>query len=258
MTDLILYFVLAYAFTWTAHGAIVLLGIPMSLEPGSPAVPLYMLGLLGPLVGALVVTGRRSGRAGVRALLASGLRWRFSPLWYAVALLYTGAVLGAGLGLHVLIGGDPPERIFAPPPALPLLLLGQVWVVVGEEYGWRGFALPRLQSVLGSLGASLVLGLLWAAWHLPMFIVPGSPQFGASFGAYAGAVTGYTIVHTLLYNRTGGSVFACMVFHAALNGWAFSLASPPEEAQASLLGVGLAATLIAVALLPRPWLHAPR
>src|SRR5438105_21381 len=83
VSELVLYFGLAYALTWSLHRIIIVLRMPFL---SAPAIVLYLLGLLGPLVAAVAVTGRGEGRRGVRALLARALRWRFQPLWYAVAL----------------------------------------------------------------------------------------------------------------------------------------------------------------------------
>ncbi len=101
------------------------------------------------------------------------------------------------------------------------LFAAQIWVVVGEEFGLRGFALPRLQRLIGSLPAALVIGVLWAAWHLPMFFVPGAPQHGQSFWEFCYVITAWSIIMTALYNIAGASLIPTMLFHAASNGWGF-------------------------------------
>lgn len=130
-SELVLYFGLAYAFTWSLHGAIAGLGMPFL---SAPAIALYLLGLLGPLIAAVVVTGLREGRLGVRALLARALRWRFHPLWYAVALFYTGAILFAAQGLVLLSGGAAPPSVFNLQPLLVVWGVVQIWIVIGEEF----------------------------------------------------------------------------------------------------------------------------
>ncbi|MGD8391805.1 MAG: CPBP family glutamic-type intramembrane protease, partial [Desulfobacterales bacterium] len=166
-----LYFFLAYLFTWTFHIAIPVQGLAFSFDITSPAMLLYLMGLLGPLASALFLTGRFEGWTGVKRLLRGVLRWRFNPIWYLFAIFIVALLRFTNIGLHIRAVPNPWQWMnFG-----LFFIIGQLWVVVGEEYGWRGFALPRLQSSIGSLGASLIIGLLWASWHLPMFFIPGSP-----------------------------------------------------------------------------------
>jgi membrane protease YdiL (CAAX protease family) len=131
---------------------------------------------------------------------------------------------------------------------VPMLIFGQIWVVIAEEFGWRGFALPRLQERYGSLGATLVLGPIWALWHLPMFFTEGSPQYSenvpVSFAMYAVIITLTSIIFTMLYNRSGGSVLACMLFHAFFNIAAFTIQVPPDVNITFYLIAALALTSI--------------
>lgn len=138
-----------------------------------PAVagPLYIPGLLGPAVGAIVVTAVIGGRAGLRDLAARALRWRVAPRWYAIAVL--GPL--AALAVAVAVTGDVPDLAeFGRHPALPALAAPVVWLFavlvngLGEEVGWRGFALPHLQHRHSSLRAVGILALLWAGWHAPV------------------------------------------------------------------------------------------
>jgi len=87
----------------------------------------------------------------------------------------------------------------------------------GEEIGWRGFALPRMAARLGLGGASIVLGVIWAGWHLPLFFVPGVDTFGQSFPVYLLQVTALSVAIAWLWWRTGGSLLLTMLMHAAIN-----------------------------------------
>ena len=144
-----------------------------------------LLGGLGPLLAALGVTAHELGGAGVRALLGQLLRWRVHPGWYAVALLGSVALALAQVALVVLLTGaalpplPPPSRWLAVPIAflMTVLLRGGLY----EEVGWRGYALPRLQRRWGALPASLLLGLIWACWHLPQWFIPGQGQDSQPF-----------------------------------------------------------------------------
>lgn len=247
---LVAYFILAYGFTWLFHGSIRALGLTFSLEPGPP-MALYLVGILGPLVGALVVSIYHGGKNEAKQLLRSALRWRFNVAWYLWALfLIPGILFVSIVWTH---RGLPPLSEWLSFPVL--LIVGQIWIVVGEEYGWRGFALPRLQARFGSLGASFVLGFLWSSWHLPMFFTPGSPQYSENFWPaflqYVGGTTLVTVIMTMLYNKARGSVLVCMLLHASLNSAAFSF-KVPEQALPTVLVLELLALVAAIVLLPRP------
>lgn len=248
--DLPLFFGLTYAITWALHGAIALFEFDNLFESGLPLL-LYMLGLLGPLTAALILSHRRGG-TGARTLLRQIFIVRFSPLLYLLAFGVIATVNYLALILNLARGGATPESWFALPWAfLPILALVQLWVVTGEETGWRGYALPRLQARYGSLGASIILGLLWTAWHLPMFLMPGAPQYGASPFVFAGFLVSWSVLCTLLYNRSGGSLLSVMLFHWAANMWAFAVPLT-EGAQPIALALTLLVAVLAIPALPRP------
>lgn len=195
------YFVLAYLLTWAL--------LPLLLLN----LALGVMGLLMPAVAAIVVAGVSEGTDGVIQLLRPLLIWRVYPLWYGVALglpiLLSLLAVGVG-GLW----GWPVQMHTA--EFTPLLLTVFV-LVVGEEIGWRGFALPRLLQRYSPITASLLLGLLWAGWHLPMFLIPGSPMIELPFPAYGCWVVGLTLLFTWLYQQTGGSLLLATLFHGAVN-----------------------------------------
>ena len=224
LATIVAYFVLAYAFTWACHLAIPAFHLRFALQTPSASLDLYLIGLGGPLFAALALS-MREGRTSVRALFLQATRWRFSPALYVVAFGTVGAIYAVTDEIFVLRGG----RIAGPwvdaSGVIPLLA-AQIWVVVGEEFGWRGFALPRLQPLLGSLPAALVIGVLWAAWHLPMFFVPGAPQHGESFWGFCYVLTAWSIIMAALYNIAGASLIPTMLFHAASNGWGFAFNLP--------------------------------
>ena len=87
----------------------------------------------------------------------------------------------------------------------------------GEEVGWRGYALPRLSARYGLAPAGIILGIIWAAWHLPLFFFPNSDTLGQSFPLYVLQVTAVSVAMAWLYWRTGGSLLLVMLFHAAVN-----------------------------------------
>lgn len=132
-----------------------------------------------------------------------------------------------------------------------MLAAGQPWVVVGEEPGWRGLALPGLQRRVGSLGAALAVGPLWDAWHLPMLFVHDSFQYGEPFWRSLLTLTAWSILLAVLYWRSGGSAVTTMIGHAAMNIWGFAVATPAGAANWTL-GAWWVLAAVAIAFLPRP------
>jgi membrane protease YdiL (CAAX protease family) len=115
-------------------------------------------------------------------------------------------------------------------------------VQAGEEIGWRGYALPRLARCLGLAPASIVLGVIWACWHLPFFFIPGSDNAGQSFPVYVLAVTALSAAMAWLYWRTNGSLLLTMLMHAAVNNTAGIVSSP---ASATINPFALSTSLVA-------------
>jgi membrane protease YdiL (CAAX protease family) len=159
----------------------------------------------------------------VRELLGRLLRWRVRGRWYAFALGYFAVVKLAAAALYRVGQGSWPP--FGPTQwyvvLLAIVLAGIVGGPLGEEIGWRGFALPALSDRLGPAVASLVLGLIWACWHLPLFVLSGlkpfADQHGQSFPTYAIQVTALSVALAWLMGRTGGSLLLAVLMHSAIN-----------------------------------------
>jgi CAAX protease family protein len=213
---LVAFFVLAYALTWPL--------IPLvSVSPllGFPA-------LFGPALAAVIVAAVTNGVPGVEDLLGRLARWRVGARWYAVALgLPVVLALSAG-GLNLLLGA----HISLDFGGLSALNFVVFVLIVGEELGWRGYALPRLLAERSALAASLILGALWGAWHLPTFFVSGAPQYGLPFSAFALLTIAYSVVIGWVYVHTGGSVLIAILLHGAINlsqGFFLGQVNPAKE-----------------------------
>lgn len=207
--------------------------LPFRFHPGP-------LGSFGPSLAAVLVTYVTGGGSGVRELLRRLLRWRVRPAWYAFALLGTVAMFIAATGAFVLLTGSrlAPEGLgrwyLIPPLFLVVLVLGGP---LGEELGWRGFLLPRLQQQWDGLRSSLALAGLWWLWHVPAFWLEGAAQEGTSLAGFAVAVVAEAVLFTWLYNRSGGSLLLVLLFHAAVNTTSFCLGVVlPQVADDPLFG----------------------
>lgn len=187
----------------------------------SPALQtaVVLFGVFMPGIVAIGLTWRAQGAAGLGALVRRLVKANVAAGWYAFALLY---IVSVKLLVAVLIrvqSGDWPR--FGD-DALPLMLAATIGTTllggqVGEELGWRGYALPRLADRFGLALASLVLGVIWAAWHLPLFFILSGDTVGQSFPFYLLQVTAVSVTIAWLYMKTGGSLLLTMLLHAAVN-----------------------------------------
>lgn len=210
------YFALAFAFTWFFWGVAVL------GERG--AVPevqgLTVIGTFGPMVAAVAITAQEDGRAGLRSLLGRVVRWRVAPIWYGVVLLGPLVLNLAAIALHVALGGRLPglgALIGALPAVLFVSVYMLIFVALGEEVGWRGYALPALQVRYSALISSLILGVMWTLWHLPQFFNPATLYSDLPFGLFLAYLVPFTVLITWVFNSTGGSVLMAMLLHAVMN-----------------------------------------
>jgi uncharacterized protein len=223
---LISYFLLAYAGTWIVTVPLALSANNVGLLPfGIPNGSVFFVSavwvFLGPTLAAFVVTGVIGGRAGIRRLLSRYVLWRVGLRWYLVVLAGPPAVM---LLVTILLPGALASfRTLAPLNPLPLLVSFPLILVFGgalfEEGGWRGFALPRLQRQYGPLVGSLILGTLWACWHLPLFWIAvwGTPPTVLNMVLYFPTVVFMTIVFTWVFNNTEGSILLAILLHASFD-----------------------------------------
>jgi membrane protease YdiL (CAAX protease family) len=212
------FFVLAYAISWLAW-------LPAMLGyQGGLGQVIMMIAQFGPALAALVFTWYMG--ASIRGWASSIVRWRVNIRWYVVAvglpvvlICVQGAVFGL-LGYPLDIASVPGRLVnFLPSVVILALIAG-----LGEEPGWRGFALPRLEDRYAPVLATAVLGFVWAAWHLPLVFV--DPRFSHGFTSAAPQVLLalltmltiflYAFFYTWVYNRTQ-SVLLCMLLHGSFN-----------------------------------------
>jgi membrane protease YdiL (CAAX protease family) len=215
--SLFAYFILAYFFSW-------IIAIPLALQARGVIQTqitrsLHYLIAYGPMLAALMVTGLTSGTIGLQKLWSRMTKWRIKPGWWLVAVSPLGIYLLAGTALWALQGQKMNLATMGQIDYLPPLGLAAIplWILtfgIGEETGWRGFALPRLQKGRSALSATLWLWIFWALWHLPLFFYTYDPAIipGMLIGLLAGAIT-----FTWLYNSTGGSVLMTAIWHGLFN-----------------------------------------
>ncbi len=216
---LTIFFSLAYALSWP-YMILDALGSHGLLSFRLP-MPLWIPMGYGPTFAALIVTGALEGKTGIRTLLGRLLIWRVGWPWYVVALF--GAVILSAITvvLYALLSGTPPV---VPAVSAQMLLTAPLLFLVGglvngEEIGWRGFALPRLLARHSALTASLILGVLWALFHLPLFFTRGDSFASTPPLSFLVRMSGAAILFTWVFNNTGGSLLLAYLMHAASNVW---------------------------------------
>ncbi len=212
------FFALAFGISW--GGILVIMAARgFDLSPLQPAEggPIFLMMLLGPSLSGLICMALTGGRAGMRALGCSALRWRVPPQWIAVALLTAPLIL-----LVILVPLAVAGPAFRPGLQWQLLAVGLV-AASFEEIGWTGFATPRLLARHGLGRAGLMLGLVWAFWHLLVDVRFNATAMGLLWPVefvvvYLATLTPYRILMTWVFARTG-SLFAAILMHASFTGW---------------------------------------
>ncbi|WP_436348696.1 CPBP family intramembrane glutamic endopeptidase [Natronorubrum sp. FCH18a] len=185
--------------------------------------------LLTPTIAAIVLTVATNGWRGLHDLLSPLLTWRVPVRWYLAALLFPAILNLSSIAIYSLLGGSSPTIPGEVPADFKSLLTGSIATTVlfislffflaslFEEIGWRGYALPRLQSRTTALSSSHIIGVIWAVWHVPtFFLLPEAAQSAIPFLWYVPSVLAISIVFTWLYNNTNGSLLLATILHASL------------------------------------------
>src|SRR5512143_2837309 len=205
-----LFLVITFAFTWLvllpgvlASRGVITLGLPMYALVG--------IAQFGPSLTAFLLTFLREGMTGVRSLFQRALDFHIPWKWLAVILLLEPVLAAAALGIRLATGGHMPELALLSQPIaiLPNFLITFFFLgPVPEEFGWRGYLLPRLQARWSALLASLVLGFFWWLWHFPGSLMQGVAQSYIPQLPYLVWVMAFAVLMTWVYNNTGGNLLA--------------------------------------------------
>ena len=218
--QVIVFLLLAFGITWVVW--VPRARVHSGVLDSELAVTLGTFWTYGPAVAAVVaaaITGRRPALADLGRRL---VRWRVGWRWWAVVLAGPGLLTLAIAALHVSFGGRPgdvqPLAMSAGlAAALPLLAMLCLTDGLGEETGWRGFALPRLLEITSPVVASLLLGVVWALWHLPLYWTQGTPLYRSPILLLFLDLPATAVLYTWVFQHTGGSVLLAVVLHGTLN-----------------------------------------
>lgn len=210
--SLVIFFFLVFLLPWLIwattiaqqHGALSW-HIPQTLA--------FWIGITVAVYGAAYISG---GKQAVIDLLRRIVRVKVQVKWYAVALFLVPLLAVISLGIFKLFGGELVVGKDIATASLPLVFLIELWLfLITEETAWRGFALPRLQNRYAPLKSSIILGAVWALWHIPLFLIVGSFQSSIPYIGFFISTIATSVMLTWLFNNTRGSVFLAALFHAS-------------------------------------------
>lgn len=205
------FFILAFFFSWVAV-------LPIILNPTLAVEPFQIIGsFLGPTLSAFVVLSVTEGRKSLGPFLRRYIQWREGIVWWLVVLF--GTLVSVTLVAAMVVGTEVITEFIANLGIVMVtyfialiagVILGPLW----EEPGWRGFALPRLQVRYGPLVGTLMLGVLWAAWHLPGYF--GGWLIASPLALLVSSLA-FSIVMTWVYNNARGSILLMILLHSSSN-----------------------------------------
>jgi uncharacterized protein len=224
---LTIFFILAIGLTWIFM-IVDALGSQGTLPFRLPLPLMIVMGYM-PTLAAVIVVGKTQGRAGVRALFRKLLVWRVGLRWYLFAIFGVAVIYVIAILLYnMLVPSARLPVISSQMPVTSPLQLAFSFVpmfliftlVNGEELAWRGYATPQLQARYSALTSSLIMGVLWTLFHLPLFFTrTGSSQADWPFASFLVSTVAITILYTWMLNHTQGSVLLAYLFHGAANTW---------------------------------------
>lgn len=224
------YLLLAFVISWL--GWLVL--IFTNTEPGF-FNPWKLLAAFGPSLAGIITISLSKGKQGLQELWQRLSSRKTRWYWYMFCLAVPPALMLGALGIHTLLGGqglnfNDPAELYR---VIPVFLLVFFFSVLGEEIGWRGFALPWLQKRFNALVSSLIIGLIWALWHLPLFWISGDFHQQLSLLWFVIQTVSITILYTWLFNSTNGNLLLILLLHSSSNTAFGVLPMLPETAGGS-------------------------
>ncbi len=221
---LIFFFLTANLISWIIWAPLYLPYFNINLLPILPYH--YALGALGPILAAFIISRVEKGKSENKKLLKRMFKWKVNPFWYFVALFGPFVLFSIAIIIGYFATGKPinfegvgVSKEFPQFSILAFLLYNIISFGYGEETGWRGYALPKLQTKYNAFSSSILLTIGWAIWHIPLFFYRSgymSMEFAGIIGWVLSLLMG-SILLTWLYNSSRGSILICALFHATID-----------------------------------------
>lgn len=230
ISNLCSYFIITFVFTWFFW----IIGLLTSRD----IIPLRLsylvwvvIGAHGPLAASFWLSYRANGIRSAKKLLFSGFRLRMRFIWWVAILVGPSILAGLAFWINTSTGNFNPDTTLLEKPLLIVPNLVFMFFMGGsfqEEFGWRGFALPRLLSLYTPFSTSVILGVIWGFWHLPLFYIVGLSQSFMNFGLFLPSTIAFSFFFTWIYFRTNYNLFSALLLHAVIN-TSFSVFPPTEQ-----------------------------
>lgn len=220
------FFLLTYAISWLLWLPSILSGfeveIPFNVSTYTAVV--VPIGAFAPLLAAIILVFKQSRWTGVKTFLSQAIKFRVKPVFYLLAILIPISIHLIAHYLAPALGYEVADTLFPPDMAAPPILISIPYfflmLLIGggqEEFGWRGYAQEPLQRRFGVISASLLIGLAWGIWHLPLWVMPGDGHSTYSFLAFLMMTTSISLVYAWIYNASGQKLITVIFFHAMSN-----------------------------------------
>lgn len=223
---LIFFLTLSFGISWGAIALLILFTDQIIALFGeiNASNPLFILAVYAPGLAGIFLVWRSYGLKGLGSFFRRLTLWRAPILWWLFLLLVIPAIVYTAAAVKGTLSNPFP---FSPwyvvfPALVRSLFLGPI----GEEFGWRGLALPLLQRKFAPFWASLILGFIWAIWHAPAFVLSGTPQSAWSFGPFFLGLVAITVILTPLFNASRGSLLIAVIYHLHMMNPIFPDAQP--------------------------------
>ena len=224
---LLTFVVLTFGWTW----CLLWVGATFTLQPAWIGTVIVIASAFGPSLAGVITVALFDGLAGLKQWLKRCLFWRVSWGWYAIAAFGPLGMMALALALYAATGETVPPSPAAGNLLPSILIFGQILVLggpVGEEFGWRGYALPALTHHIGWRWASLTVGGVWALWHLPLFFIPGMAQANMPIALFMASSVALSVVFARLSVNTRFSVLPAIVLHWSVNAGSWAIPVTPQ------------------------------
>lgn len=257
-TAIVSFFGFSFVWTWG------LWWISSAVMPQSAGLgaALFLASAFGPSLAGVVTVLVFEGRAGFVCWTRRSLRWQLRWRWYALASFAPAGIILVALGIHAVLGGTIPaspaqgQYLRALWLFVPVTLLGGP---LGEEFGWRGYALPALTARIGWRWSAIGIGVVWGLWHLPLFWMPGTAQADLPMGLFLASSVALSVVFSRLSVNTGFSVIPAILLHGAINWTSLVLPVMPAGADTRPYTIVISLLiLVAVGVILKPGPANPR
>lgn len=218
--NLVLYFIITFIWSYSFWWILAALSAgPFTVDDIIYNI-LINIGVFGPMIGAFSVTYLREKKEGIIKLWKKFWNIDIKLKWLIITVFLYPLINATAFFCAILIDQKIPEIVYLAQPLIIIPTFLRYFFLGGpfnEEFGWRGYALGRLQVKWNAFISSLILGFIWGFWHLPLFYIPGTAQEGLPFVLYVITVMGLSILFTWVYNNTNGNVLIAMLFHQMYN-----------------------------------------